>query len=161
MGSGKLTVGVLLSQLFQFEFRDLDALIEEDQGSIVSEIFEEKGEAFFRKLEHQKLRQLCAGVKQVIALGGGTLLNKNNISLVKKSGILIYLATGMDEVVKRIRKSETRPLFKKDRQVLETLFKAREQGYEEADLKIENNENIESVLNAIINKLEDGYGISV
>ena len=161
MGSGKSTVGVLLSQLFQFEFRDLDALIEEDQGSIVSEIFEEKGEAFFRKLEHQKLRQLCAGENQVIALGGGTLLNKNNIALVKKSGILIYLATGMDEVVKRIRKSETRPLFKKARQVLETLFKAREQGYEEADLKIENNENIESVLNAIINKLEDGYGISL
>jgi shikimate kinase len=73
MGCGKSTVGQILAENLGFNFIDLDAYIEQKQQASISEIFNSKGEIFFRKIESEAVKQLCEQSDSlVLALGGGT-----------------------------------------------------------------------------------------
>ena len=77
MGSGKSTIGYLLSKNINYNFFDIDKLIEEESGLKIYDIFQKKGEIFFRDLEEKVTLKYLKGSRKIISLGGGGFLNKN------------------------------------------------------------------------------------
>ena len=112
MTSGKSTLGQILANVLGWDFYDLDEELESDENKKVSEIFEEKGEQYFRKIESRKLQQISERDKSIIALGGGTLINDDNLKVILQTGKLVYLKVSPEIIYKRIRNKIDRPLFR-------------------------------------------------
>ena len=142
MGVGKSTIGRKLCKKLKLDFVDLDDIIEEKAGQSISEIFSQNGESDFRKFESKCLKEVATRRGQVIALGGGALLENENRSVVNASGTLVYLKASIDVLIDRVRhKAHLRPLLKdKKPEELRTymidLFRMRENIYESASLII-------------------------
>jgi shikimate kinase len=112
MGTGKSVVGRELASRLRRPFVDLDAAIERLAGKSVAELFEKRGEASFRRLERAALQRTARRKGLVVALGGGALLDKRNLALVEKTGILVKLTCSRRELVRRLRPSRlSRPLL--------------------------------------------------
>lgn len=112
MGTGKSVVGRELARRMRRTFVDLDAAIEKTAGSSVAALFQKRGEAAFRRLEHITLVKTAKKGGLVVALGGGALLDKKNLALVEKTGILVKLTCSRRELVRRLRPSRlSRPLL--------------------------------------------------
>lgn len=115
--SGKSTFGKLVAEKLNYNFLDLDALIEEGNNSTIPQIFEQKGEDFFRK-EEQKALQLTFNLdKTIIATGGGTPCFFDNLEKMKENGIVSFLNVEIDILAKRTfeaqqKQNDNRPLFK-------------------------------------------------
>ena len=114
MGTGKSTVGKKLAELLEKDFFDLDQEIVNRAGMSIPEIFEQKGEEEFRKLEWKALYDLTQKVKGVIALGGGSLQNQHIIDHLKLYGLLIFLDTPFATILDRIFSDTNRPLLLDD-----------------------------------------------
>lgn len=112
MTSGKSTLGRILANVLGWNFYDLDKEIETDEAMQVTEIFELKGEKYFREIESKKLKILSIGKNVVISLGGGTIVNDDNVNFITKNGKLIYLKVEPEIIYTRIKKKTDRPLFK-------------------------------------------------
>ena len=115
MASGKSTVGRLLARHLQMEFIDLDDYIESNQKKSIKNIFSEKGEIFFRKLEHQMLKEVLEKKESVIiSTGGGTpCYGTNMATILEQADTSIYLDLSIPNLVDRIsREKENRPLVK-------------------------------------------------
>lgn len=113
MASGKSTVGKELSKKIYIPFIDLDNFIEEGEGKSVSKIFEENGEIYFRKKEHEYLKQLLDSEDNfVLSLGGGTPCYAGNMDMVLNSDTTsIYLKASLKTLYNRLQKQKaTRPL---------------------------------------------------
>lgn len=111
MGSGKTTVGQLLAGRMNRDFVDLDRWIEQKENRTVSEIFEQRGEAEFRRLEREAVKELSTRSGLVIAAGGGTLTNPENTAVLKENGILVFLDAALDAIRARLEGDRTRPLL--------------------------------------------------
>ena len=115
MASGKSTVGRLLARQLGIEFIDLDEYIEEHQKKSIKNIFSEKGEIFFRKLEHQMLSEVLDKEESIVlSTGGGTPCYGNNMeTILKESDLSVYLNLSIPSLVERLSKEkEDRPLVK-------------------------------------------------
>ncbi len=112
MGSGKTVTGKVLASLTGFRFIDLDQVIESEQKMTISVLFEKKGESFFRDLETQALKSAASGTRQVISTGGGIVVRPENREIMKTSGTVVFLETGLQWLLKRLRGSTDRPLLK-------------------------------------------------
>jgi shikimate kinase len=114
MGSGKTHWGKLLAAKLRLPFRDLDSVIVEKEGKSVAEIFEAKGEEYFRYQEKQTLEDIVAEEESfILSCGGGTPCFFNNIEFMKKSGKVIWLNTSIDVLKERLSKEQTsRPLIR-------------------------------------------------
>lgn len=113
MGTGKTTVGKILAQQLKKRFIDMDSIIEERAGKSIGQIFEEDGEPFFRNMERALVQELAMEKDQVIAAGGGIVLNPDNISDFSRSGKIICLLASGDEILRRVAGSTARPLLEK------------------------------------------------
>jgi shikimate kinase len=111
MAVGKTAVGRKLAQRLAWRFVDLDRAIEAAAGMKVQEIFKRDGEAYFRKLEKQKLREILVGERQVIATGGGAVLDEENLSLLKEKALLVCLKAKPETLLGRARSGAKRPLL--------------------------------------------------
>ena len=114
MGSGKSTVGMSLAQELGLSFTDLDVFIEAQMGQSISEVFQEKGEVFFRKKEHDLLKEWLKTHKSgVLALGGGTPCYANNHELLQgENRTSIYLKASIDTLFNRLLPEKAkRPLI--------------------------------------------------
>ena len=112
MGSGKTTVGKSLEEKTDMTFVDTDELIEAYEGCKVSEIFADKGEVYFRRLEKETLKNLLESTdNKVISTGGGIVTNQENIPLLKQLGKVFYLRIKPETVVERLEGDKTRPLL--------------------------------------------------
>lgn len=114
MGSGKSTIGKVLSQKIGIPFYDLDALIEKIEATSITEIFKEKGEIYFRKIESQIATDFIQNNDTfILALGGGTPCYANNHLLLQQNDVIsIYLNTSVTELTNRLEHiKETRPLL--------------------------------------------------
>ena len=112
MGSGKSTLGEKLSELMNISFIDLDSKIEENEEKPVSQIFKEKGEEYFRKIEAETLRKTARIRKAVIATGGGTPCFYDNMKWMNENGVTVYLKAEPGALYHRLLKErETRPLL--------------------------------------------------
>ena len=119
MGSGKSSVGKLLANKLQFSNIDIDKEIEKDEKLSIKEIFEKKGENYFREIESKYLlrkRKLA-----VVSCGGGIILNKKNREFLKTSGYTIYLKSSIPTLEKRLLNENGRPLLSNDN-LKETLI---------------------------------------
>jgi shikimate kinase len=139
MASGKTTIGRLLAEKLGWRFVDLDAEIETHQGASIAEIFDQRGEPEFRRLETEALRaharSITHGRPTVVALGGGALISPGNFELVEHSGVSIWLDCPLETVRKRTGHASHRPLAR-DAHRLEELYQERKAYYGRADYRI-------------------------
>ncbi len=146
MASGKSTIGRLLASSINFEFIDLDDYIESKEGLTISEIFETKGEIYFRKVEHIYLKEILSNNnKFLLSLGGGAPCYADNMDLIKSSNktISFYLKASINELVARLMKEkDQRPLiarFKNEEELTEFIGKhlfERNHFYNQSDFQI-------------------------
>ena len=113
MGCGKTTLGIKLSKKLNYKFLDTDSVIEREEGMTVSEIFDQKGERYFRECEQKLIKELANSNKCVISTGGGFPCFNNNMLRLNEIGQTLYLKLSPNELVRRIQESKTdRPLIK-------------------------------------------------
>lgn len=135
MGCGKSTIGKRLSYAFRKPFLDTDKIIEKKADMTISELFERKGEAYFRDLETACIKELIEETGEyVIAVGGGLVLRSENRRLLKELGRVIYLRAVPDTIYERLKKDRTRPLLQGDnpQEKIRTMMSERAAVYEEA-----------------------------
>jgi shikimate kinase len=112
MGVGKSAVGQLLAEELGLGFVDLDEEIVKRAGRDIPSIFREDGEAAFREMEKAVTRDVSALDRQIIACGGGTVLDSHNLERLKNSSIMILLTADPETILERIEaQGETRPLL--------------------------------------------------
>jgi shikimate kinase len=111
MGTGKSTIGQLVATELQRDFVDMDAIIEQREGHPISQIFSERGEPYFRRLEADLCLELASQTGLVIATGGGTLVPEANRSVMEHSGLVICLDCEPDVLWQRIGQSDDRPML--------------------------------------------------
>jgi 3-dehydroquinate synthase len=130
MGTGKTTVGRILARQYGLEFVDTDDEIEWRAGRTVAEVFAEDGEATFRELESQVLRDALQDSGKVIATGGGTLMSLDNRVLLEQRHTVMCLTCGPDEIGRRLGDARERPLFDAGSpHSVQTLLSERERVY--------------------------------
>jgi shikimate kinase len=158
MGSGKTHWGSLLAQRLQLPFYDLDKIITESEGKSIPEIFQERGEEYFRLQERDLLRDIIRQHPSlVLSCGGGTPCFFNNIDFLKKEGLVVWLNTSIEALEERLKKEKaTRPLIQdiSDHELRSFILKKmndRRLYYEQADLHVdEATVTIESLLQQIL-----------
>lgn len=111
MGSGKSTIGKVLASAIDANFLDMDAMIEKREGTSISKIFEEKGESYFRALEHLMAKELEHKDNVVIATGGGVVINESTMAALSAKGTVVYLHIPVVSIVKRLEGDTQRPLL--------------------------------------------------
>ncbi|WP_336249594.1 shikimate kinase [Stomatohabitans albus] len=102
MGAGKSTTGLRLAKRLGRPFIDTDAQVEVDTGKTIAEIFAQDGEDGFRRAEAETVSRICQQRGQVIAVGGGTVLNKANTAVLRKNGTIFWLDVEPDILVGRM-----------------------------------------------------------
>ncbi len=127
MGCGKTSVGGRLAEITGRAFVDMDRFIEQNEGATVSQIFAERGEADFRRLEYEAVKTLSRKSGLVIAAGGGTLMNPDNAAALKETGTIILLDAGLDAIRNRLTGDRSRPLLAGQNrdEVMEQLYNRR------------------------------------
>jgi shikimate kinase len=156
MGSGKSTVGRLLAAQLAWHFVDLDAEIERHTGLVISQIFEQRGEAVFREIEHACLARILGlaserNTRTVLALGGGTFAQSRNAALLREfdllrgpgaaagvsSGVaIVWLDCPIEDLLQRCVLMGDRPLFR-DEASFRKLYLERLPYYQQADFRVE------------------------
>jgi shikimate kinase len=136
MGSGKTEAGRALARLLGYSFLDLDASIEERAGKSIREIFAEQGEKEFRRLETEAIRSLASLRSSVVALGGGAYQSEENRSLLRATGLAVWLDCPFDICFERVNGDASRPLLT-GRNEASKLFDQRRAAYGLADLVVE------------------------
>jgi len=137
MGSGKSTIGRLLSKSLNLKFVDVDKIIEKDTGLKIYDIFEKKGEHFFRETEEKITLKLLKNKRQIISLGGGGFLNKNIRKEILNNNLSFWLDWKSSTILKRIYKSKKRPIASTSNEDdLKKLIIVRSKIYSEANFKI-------------------------
>ena len=139
MGAGKTTVGRRLAAQLGLGFVDADAEIEAAAGRSINEIFEDFGEAEFRKGERRVITRLLKGKPLVLATGGGAFMDPKTRARIKDIGISVWLKADVPLLVERVRRRNTRPLLKKGnpKDILTKLAAERYPVYAEADITVE------------------------
>ncbi len=112
MGSGKTSVGQILSEKLGLPLLDTDAMIVEERGMSVNDIFASRGEAFFRLLESELLERI-AGMEEpvVLSTGGGLPMTPQNREPLRNLGMVVYLQAEPEEILRRLEHDDTRPLL--------------------------------------------------
>jgi shikimate kinase len=139
MAVGKSAVGRNVARKLHRRFVDLDAVIEKKHGRKVREIFDSEGEGYFRRLEKQTLREVLSENRQVIATGGGVILDPDNLQLLREKCLLIGLSASPDVLLSRVGKGAKRPLLKGTdlRARIEELLDQRQSGYAQAHATVD------------------------
>ena len=163
MGAGKTAVARILADKLDKELVELDSLIELKAGKSIPEIFRQHGEVAFRELEIEITREVAAGSNQVIACGGGIVLNKINIDRLKEGAVIVYLIASPEVIQQRVgADSTTRPLLAKGDKALtiRQMLEFRQPFYERAaDVKIDTSSlDIADTAEAIIARLKEYEG---
>ena len=138
MGSGKSSIGSMVSKKLNLNFFDIDELIEDDQKMKVSKIFEIKGETFFRNIEKKTTLNILKNKKSVVALGGGAFITQAIKNEVLENHLSFWLNWNIDTLVNRIKNSKKRPLaFNSSKNELIEIIKKRSIIYSKALYKID------------------------
>ena len=123
MGSGKSTVGRLLAKKLSLKFVDLDLEIEVGEGLTIVDIFNKNGAERFRQLESEYLENVIRQTGQVIATGGGIILDHDNRQRIISNGVAVLLRCQMKTLSKRLKNIYGRPLLNRGGTTLQTLEK--------------------------------------
>ena len=153
MGSGKSSIGKILSKKLKLTFVDIDQKIEEFEGLKISEIFKKDGEKYFRKIEEKISLKFLSLENSIISLGGGGFINTSIRKKCAKNCISFWLDWQNETIINRIYKSKKRPLaMRLTKGQINNLIKERSKFYSLSDHKI-NCDKLDKV--DIINKILD------
>lgn len=139
MGTGKTTIGKELALKKKWHFLDLDNLIELREGKTISDIFADKGEPYFRRLEKRVLREVSKEKRFVVACGGGIVIDKENLKIMKETGLVVCLGATPEVILKRTSACSHRPLLNvtDPKKQIELLLKLRAPFYAQSDKTID------------------------
>ena len=137
MCSGKTTVGKLLAEKLQWRFLDVDEEIERREGLTIPEIFKQKGESYFRRLEINVLKDLADRKNVIVSTGGGLGANPEAMVLMKEKGFVVWLKVSFEDFLKRCGNDPSRPLLSLGEEKLKELLKQREKVYSQAHLIVD------------------------
>ena len=156
MGSGKSAIGKILASKLDYNFIDVDKMVEIDEGKTIKKIFEEDGEEYFRELEEKITINYLEHKETIVSLGGGAIINKKIRSSIEKNSYNIYLNVDVDILTKRLQNSKNRPLiYKKNlKKELISLINIREKFYLRADLIVKNEKNLIETTENIIKEIK-------
>ena len=139
MASGKSTIGRLLAQRLGWTFVDIDDEIEAAERTAISEIFDTRGEAEFRRIEtaiiHRHVHRIGQGIPAVLALGGGAFAAEANRALLENNGVTVWLDCPFEIVERRVALAAHRPLARDPRQFA-ALYQARREAYALAHVRV-------------------------
>ena len=160
MGSGKTTVGRRLAYELNQDFFDTDDEIILKTGVTIDHIFDIEGEEGFRERESKILENLCQMSNIILATGGGIVLLLKNRKILKNAGIVVYLSSSVDQLLRRTAKSKTRPLLENStdrKKTISELVEARDVYYREvASFVVDTTgKKLHEVINIIILETEN------
>jgi shikimate kinase len=159
MGAGKSTVGKALAKVLKdYTFIDSDDVIVDIEGMTIPEIFEKKGEPYFREVEKSIISELSEEEDLIIALGGGAFESEDTRKNLENNCITIYLKSSVDRLLNRIKDDKNRQLLQCEnpKGKLEELLEKREPNYLKADYIIETgNKNIDEIVEEILEITEE------
>ena len=138
MGVGKSTIGKILAKKLNYEFVDIDKIIEAKEGNSINFIFKNKSESYFRKIENEITLVELKKYNSVISMGGGAFLNNSIRRIAKKLSTSFWLDVPIDELIKRLKNNNKRPLLLKKNSNAEVkkIYFDRKKIYNEADYRI-------------------------
>ena len=156
MGVGKSTIGKNLAKKLNYNFVDIDKLIELKENLSISSIFKNKGENYFRKIEYKVILSELKTKNSVISLGGGAFLNNTIRANTKKFSTSFWLDVTVEELIKRLKNNKKRPLLlnKNLNETVKKIYFERKKIYNEADYRVKCN-SLRS--DEIVNKILDLY----
>ena len=137
MGSGKSTIGGLIAKKLNVKLIDVDRKIETMQNQKISQIFEHKGEAYFRELEFNVTIQSLNNDNKIISIGGGAFMNKELRKIIRQKSSTFWLHWSADTLIKRIKNNDKRPVVKNMKYAdIKKLISERNKIYNFSDYKI-------------------------
>ncbi len=138
MGVGKSSIGKNLAKKLNYNFVDIDKIIEKKEGSPINLIFKNKSESYFRKIENDITLSELKKKNSVISLGGGAFLNNSIRKVAKQLSTSFWLDVPVEELVRRLKKSAQRPLLlnKNLNETVKKIYYERKKVYNEADFRI-------------------------
>ena len=156
MASGKTTIGFKLAKKLKYQFIDIDTEIEKSEKEKITEIFDLRGEEYFRKIEEKKTLFFLEKSKSIISIGGGAFLNEKIRKKIKKNSNSFWLRWKIRTILKRISKNRRRPLaLKLNNRELANLYRKRVKFYKLTDFKVNcENKNKKEIINQISKILE-------
>ena len=160
MGVGKTSVGTQLAYDIGFTFVDTDCLIEADQNMTIADIFEKRGEPYFRDVEANIIQRVMMGQHQVISTGGGAVIRDENRQAFKKAGLVVCLSARPEVIYERIKHESHRPLLRTPDPLekIREMLNSRAEFYATADVTIDTSEKtIDAVLRGIKEKIKHAY----
>lgn len=159
MGTGKTSVGRLLAARTGRTFVDSDEFLTEREGRDIPSIFAEDGEAAFRRKERETIALLANRYRQVIATGGGVVLDPQNMADLRRNGVVVGLLARPESVAQRLMEDTDRPLLQGKNRLerVQTLLAEREERYRQADIVIQTDdyETPEDVAEEVIRRLTE------
>ncbi|MBI5903197.1 MAG: shikimate kinase [Deltaproteobacteria bacterium] len=161
MGTGKSTIGRVLSRETGLKFMDLDELIEREAGMAIKDIFRERGEGCFRDMESGVIRRLTQGEfgnGLIVSTGGGAVVRKENRDALRSWGTVVCLSSTVDEILRRVENRDDRPLLNtvEKKEAIERLLKEREEAYGDCDLVVDTaSVSLKEAVRAIKNFVEE------
>lgn len=160
MGTGKSTVAMALADKMNKKFIDMDILIEKKEGRSITDIFNDEGEPYFRKVERKVLKEIIKQNDLVIATGGGSLLNDKNYQLARKNSAIILLQANPEIIFNRLKEDSERPLLSEKNKLdrIKNLMEQREDKYSRFEYSVDtSNLTIAQVVNEIIKIYRSEY----
>ena len=158
MGVGKSTIGKKLAKRLKLKFVDIDQIIEKKEKNTIKEIFKNKSESYFRKIEQKITFKQLKKKNLVIALGGGAFINNSIRKKIKNSSISFWLDLSIKSILRRLRNIKKRPLLNENNleETMNTIYSERKKIYNESDFRIKcNSMNIEEIVNKIAKLYEN------
>lgn len=134
MGAGKSSVSRAMTEISGLNEVDMDAAIVSREGMTIPEIFEKKGEEYFRKAETEVLKELAGKQGVIVSCGGGTILKEENRKLMKESGEVVFLSASPETIYERVKNGKNRPLLNghMDVEYIRGLMEKRMPSYQQA-----------------------------
>jgi len=157
MGAGKSSVGRRLASRLAIPFVDADTEIETAAGMTIPEIFDTHGEAYFRAGEARVIARLLTQGPQVLATGGGSVMDPNTRALIRDKGISIWLKADADVLIRRTKRRNDRPLVEK----IKELLPQREPVYAQSDITVQSrDEPHDTIIDEVIAGLSKKLGLT-
>ena len=157
MGAGKSSIGRRLASRLGIPFIDADTEIESAAGMTIPEIFEKHGEPYFRAGEARVIARLLDNGPQVLATGGGSVMDPQTRALIGQKGISIWLKADIDVLLKRTKRRNDRPLVEK----IKDLLPVREPIYAQSDIIIQSrDEPHDTIIDEIMGELSKRLGLN-
>lgn len=159
MGSGKTTIGKLLAKTMEMKFVDIDKIIEATEKKSINDIFKEKGQIYFRDLEREIILQESSRNNCVIATGGGSILDNENVKSLQETSFIVFLDASIECLYLRLKDNTTRPILngaENKKQLIEELLEKRKFLYQiSANFTINIDEN--TSIYETVDKIKESY----